>query len=249
MLAATRRASSSVSTLACIASVSARGCTRRRAPGRWHRARSIRPVSFDFPGRRQAAGHFRLRHCGVRLDRALLGVGESAPQRGACTQQAVTSRNLFLCRGGISNVCRIADTGPVFFRTNCLLEFRCLAVVFGDHSFGVRDVDQRPSGRPPVGIRMIGCNSLFDIFSVHSRARQVFLQDGDQAKGYARILVLRAKFLGSLRLQSDLALDLGDCGLRRFALCLPGVHTTPRVKLFRRPDRPYFGLVSDLTPQ
>ena len=46
MLAATRRASSSVRTLACIASVRSRGCTRRRALARLHRARHSRRVSF-----------------------------------------------------------------------------------------------------------------------------------------------------------------------------------------------------------
>jgi hypothetical protein len=65
------------------------------------------------------------------------------------------------------------------------------------------------------------------------RARQAFLQDGDQTNGYARFFILRAKLFGSLRLQGDLALDLGDCRLRRFALVLSGVHPTPRLKLFQ----------------
>jgi hypothetical protein len=96
---------------------------------------------------------------------------------------------------------RIADAGPILFPPNCLLEFRCLAVVFRDQSFGLCDVDQRLPGRPPVGIRMIVCNSLFNVLSMRLRARQAFLQDGDQTNGYACVLVLRAKLLRSLRLE------------------------------------------------
>src|SRR5580700_5622516 len=162
-----------------------------------------------------------------------LGVSESALQRGGCVQQSVTSRNLFLCRGGIGDVGRIADAGSILFGPNRRLKFRCLAVVFRDLSFGLRDVDQCLPGRPLVGIRTIVRNSLFNVLSMCLRARQAFLQDGDQAKGYARVLVLRAKLLSSLRLQRDLALDLGDCRLCRFALCLPGVHPTPCLKPFR----------------
>jgi hypothetical protein len=186
-----------------------------------------------FPGRREMAGHFSLRPSDVRHDRA-----HPRRRRVGASAQHLHSASCHVARSfplPRRDKRRVPDREyrPGLLPRELLLEFRCLAVVFGDHSFGVRDVHQRPSGRPPVGIRMIVGNSLFNVLSMCLRARQAFLQDGDQAKGYARFFILRAKLLSSPRLQRDLALDLGDCRLCRFALCLPGVHPTPCLKPFR----------------